>query len=418
MSYLHRYRTLPINVRRYLPSTVLRTVNFTVSMVALNLYLHRLGLDASTIGVINGLPAIANLVFGAPFGRLADRYGFRPFFLAGGVIAPLAAVGIAWSHTITWIMVLAFIQGIGSTTGWVMTTPFLSNETPRERLVEVLSLNGALMGAVGFVGSLLAGVLPVLIGRMVSQPSDALLPLRWTYTIGASLALLSLPFLFAIRENRGRAAGEVRTSARSSPPLDRRLVAKLLLVDGLIALGAGMMVPFFQLFFFLRYRFSPTAIGAVFAVGSVVASAATLTAPLLVKRLGTIRTTITTQAASLPFLAALAWIPNAPLAVASYWVRGSVMNMASPAYAAFEMEMIPSDQRGMLSGLQAVFGGMGRGGIGPFVSGYLQSHGGFGPAFSVTLVMYAMSSFMAWVFFGRGSQRQGASAPASEGVAD
>lgn len=402
MSHLHRYRTLPQNVRSFLAATFFRTINFQVSMVALNLYLHRLGLGAASIGVINGLPSIATLVFGAPFGRLADRYGFRSFLLAGAVASPLAAVGIAWSRGSVWLMALAFVQGIGSTAGWVMSTPFLSQETPRGRLVEVLSINSALMGAVGFVGSALAGVLPPLVGSLVHQPPDALVPLRWTCTIGALLALLSLPFLYAIREaapasrHDGAPAG-----ARTRSPVARRLIAKLLLVDALIALGAGMMIPFFQLFFFLRFRFSPSAIGAVFAVGSVVASAATLLAPRLVRRFGTIRATIATQSASLPFLAALAWIPNAPLAVASYWVRGSTMNMAAPAYAAFEMEMVPADQRGLLSGLQAVFGGMGRGGIGPFVSGYLQSHGGFGPAFSVTVVLYALSSLMAWVFFGR-----------------
>lgn len=371
-------------------------------MVALNLYLHRLGLDAATIGAINGLPAIANLIFGAPFGRLADRYGFRPFFLAGSVVSPLAAVAMAWSDAPFWLMVLAFIQGIGTTTGWVMSTPFLSNETPRERLVEVLSINGALSGLVGFFGSLLAGVLPMVVGYLLAVPSDALLPLRWTYTVGALLALGSIPFLYAIRETGHMHPDGTRAAPRRpTTPLNHRLIAKLLLVDALIALGAGMMVPFFQLFFFLRFRFSPTAIGVVFAVGSVVSSAATLLAPKLVQRFGTIRTTIATQTASLPFLAALAWIPSAPLAVVSYWMRGSTMNMASPAYAAFEMEMIPSDQRGTLAGMQAVFGGMGRGGIGPFVSGYLQSHGGFGPAFSVTLVLYALSSLMAWIFFGR-----------------
>lgn len=402
MSYLQRYRTLPQSVRSFLAATFFRTINFQVSMVALNLYLHRLGLDAASIGVINGLPSIATLIFGAPFGRLADRYGFRPFLLAGAVVSPLAAIGIAWSQGSVWLMTLAFIQGIGSTAGWVMATPFLSQETPRGRLVEVLSINGALMGAVGFVGSVLAGLLPLLIGRVVHQSPDALVPLRWTYSIGALLALLSLPFLHAIRETRPTPTRTGhKTGAPARVPVARRLIAQLLLVDALIALGAGMMIPFFQLFFFLRFRFSPTAIGAVFAVGSVVASAATLLAPRLVRRFGTIRATIATQSASLPFLAALAWIPNAPLAVVSYWVRGSTMNMAAPAYAAFEMETIPADQRGLLSGLQAVFGGMGRGGIGPFVSGYLQSHGGFGPAFSMTFVLYAVSSLLAWVFFGR-----------------
>ena len=403
---LARYRTLPRNVRLYLMASLLRAFNFQVAAIAMNLYLHAAGLGAPMIGMLNGLPAIANLIFGAPFGRLGDRYGFRRLFLFGAVVAPLAAIGIAWSTAPALLVALAFVQGIGSTTGWVMATPFLSLETPRERLVEVLSLNSALMGVVGVAGSLIAGVLPTLAGHLLGLRPESVVPLRWTYSVGGLVALSSLPFLYAIREVRP-AKAQVRRPAGETGPrrANLGLMARLLLVDALIALGAGMMVPFFQLFFYLRFRFSTASIGLVFALGAVISSAATMIAPRLTRRFGTIRTTIWTQLGSLPFLGFLAWVGSAPLAVASYWLRGSLMNMASPAYAAFEMEMVPAEQRGFLSGLQAVFGGMGRGGIGPLVSGYLQERGGFGPAFSLTLAFYALSSALAWWFFGRRARR-------------
>jgi len=57
-----------------------------------NLYMSALGFSNDVIGLFNSLPAVALLLVGIPFAAMADRVGYRPFLLGGGIVAVLASL--------------------------------------------------------------------------------------------------------------------------------------------------------------------------------------------------------------------------------------------------------------------------------------------------------------------------------------
>ncbi|HEY3316291.1 MAG TPA: MFS transporter, partial [Bacillota bacterium] len=130
---------------------------------------------------------------------------------------------------------------------------------------------------------------------------------------------------------------------------------------------------------------------------------ATLIAPLLARRLGKVRTVVLTELASIPFLLLLAYSGNLPAVVASYYLRGALMNMGGPIQQTFVLEQVAEHQRATLTSLSAVLGSMGRGGIGPVISGYLQVVSGFHLAFTFTTVCYIIGMALFWWFF-RGTE--------------
>jgi len=65
----------------------------------------------------------------------------------------------------------------------------------------------------------------------------------------------------------------------------------------------------------------------------------------------------------------------------------------------FGLEQVREGQRATLTSLGAMLGSLGRGGLGPIVSGYLQVKSGFSLAFTMTTVCYVIGALMFFVFF-------------------
>jgi len=67
----------------------------------------------------------------------------------------------------------------------------------------------------------------------------------------------------------------------------------------------------------------------------------------------------------------------------------------------FGMEYVDVRERARLATAQVVVSGIGVGGIGPLVSGYLQVRGGYQLAFSVSAAFYLLAGVMFLLLFGR-----------------
>ncbi|HEY8498585.1 MAG TPA: MFS transporter, partial [Limnochordales bacterium] len=143
----------------------------------------------------------------------------------------------------------------------------------------------------------------------------------------------------------------------------------------------------------------PGQIGVIFAFTSILNGAASLLTPPLARRIGKVRTVVATQLASIPFLLVLTFSYDLRWATVAYYARSALMNMGGPVSMAFALERVAPHRRATLSSLEAMLGSLGRGGLGPVVSGLLQVRGGFEPAFSLTTACYVVATALYWWFF-------------------
>lgn len=422
--YLQAVRSFRPDAKRYLVYTALGAISWSAFNLTFNLYVHSLGYLQDFIGLLNGLPSVVILVVGLPVGMLADRKGYLPFLIGGSLLSAATSLGLGLATSRGALLAFALLGGLGASCTWVIGAPMLMSISSRDERVVLFSVQQALMMGAGLVGSLMAGSLPELVARLWGIPPTATLPLRLTYLVGAGFNLLALWPVLAMARSARRAASRASigatasatvdfpaTSAATAPgrgrwasPLPRSwaelgLFLKLLGPSALISIGAGAMVVFFQLFFNLRFKLNPGAIGVLFAFSSVITAIATLVSPVAARRLGRVRTIVLTQLASIPFLLALAWSYNLQLVVAAYYLRSALMNMSGPLQTTFALEQVREEQRATLTSLQAMLGSIGRGGLGPIVSGYIQVRWGFSAAFTLTTVLYVIGTSLFWAFF-------------------
>ncbi|MCX7850051.1 MFS transporter [Thermus sp.] len=343
----------------------------------LNFHLEALGYSRQAIGYAQALLLFTGVVFALPLAYLIPRLGYLKslygaFALAVGsglllglglwVFPSLAAYGLAG----------ALLQGASA--------PLMARLVPPERRVALFSLQAALTTASGFFSTLLAGFL-----------SDAL-GARWVLLFALPFFLLALPLVLGLPEGEGKA-----------PRLQGRfaLWLRLLLPQVVIGLGAGLVIPFLNLYLKEKFGLSYGNTGLVFALSSLATGGAMLLQPLLVRRVGKLGAIVLVQVLSLPFLALLAWAPWLPVVTFALLVRGALMNAAGPVYAALVMDYLPEAER---PGFFLVEGGLWSllFALGSALSGRVQEALGlaaFHYLFGATLVLYALGiALWPWAF--------------------
>jgi MFS family permease len=138
-------------------------------------------------------------------------------------------------------------------------------------------------------------------------------------------------------------------------------------VDNFGAGMAGALVPYW---FYLRFGVELKSLGVIFFASYFLAALSFLSAPILARRLGVVKTMAFSHAlASLIYLA-LPLAPALGLAAALLVVRSFFAYMDNPLRASFTMAMVQSSERGAAAGVTSLarivpFG------ISPTISTYL-----------------------------------------------
>ncbi|BDB12238.1 MFS transporter [Thermus thermophilus] len=289
----------------------------------LNFHLEALGFSRQAIGLAQAVVLLSGVAFALPLAYLIPRLGYLKslylsFFLA---VASGLLLGLG-------VLVFPSLAGYGLAGALLQGTaaPLMARLAPPERRVALFSLQAALTTASGFFSTLLAGYLSDLLGA------------RWVLLFALPFFLLSFPLV------RGLSPG----TGEGKPPRlwgRVRVWLRLLLPQVVIGFGAGLVIPFLNLFLKEKFGLSYGATGLVFALSSLATGAAMLLQPLLVQRLGRLGAIVFVQALSLPFLGALAWAPWLPLVTLALLIRGALMNAAGPVYAALVMDYLAEEER-------------------------------------------------------------------------
>jgi MFS family permease len=216
--------------------------------------------------------------------------------------------------------------------------------------------------------------------------------------LGAAFGLL--PLVFLRRPNMGRQGRSVfapLSYAAGHPGTLSKLILPMLITS----IGAGLIMPFMNVFFRQQYSQPDTTIGTLFAWGSLAMGIGLLIAPPLAERMGKIQLVVVTQALSIPFLILLGFAPWFWLSAAAYYIRVALMNMSGPVYQTFVMEHVEEDARATVASLVSMSWNFGWA-FSPMISGWMQVRYGFGMPFVGTILLYCISIYLYWAFFWKG----------------
>jgi MFS family permease len=397
-TYWTRVKQFSPNARLYLASAILTGAALGVYQLLFNFYVLSLNMDANIAGQLASVNSTTALVLAVPMGYLADLLGRKKSLIISGAIVSLAIAGMVIWPMKGILFAMAALLGAAQSLSAVTMMPFLLENSGDQERTYLFSLGSGAQMTASFVGNSIGGNLPTWIASRQGISPTSSAAYAGALAIVAALSTFGLiPYFFMkIRhmEKSERALFAPFAYAAKKPAMLGKLILPILVTS----IGAGLLMPFMNIFFRVAYHKPDPVIGNLLAWGALAMGVGLLIAPILADRLGKIQVVVISQGLSIPFLALLGFAPWFWLSGAAYYIRIALMNMSSPIYQTFVMEHTEAESRATVASLVNMANNFGRA-FSPSVSGWMQVNYGFGPVYSGVLVLYAISVYLYWKFF-------------------
>lgn len=388
------------NARLYLLNVIITGLVMGIFRLIFNFFALSLGFDESVLGNLITTSSFVALISALPMGYLSDTLGRKGSLIVSSALLAFSVIAMALWKSETSLYAMNVVSGLAQSLAGVTMAPFLmENSGDRERTY-LFSFGQGLQMTMASVGNWIGGYLPTWIGQSQNIPATSSIAYGGTILIagvGAAIAIVPLFFITSPNITRNQRAVFAPFQFAAKNP---GLLTKFVLPTLLTSLGAGLIMPFMNVFFRVVHNQPDPVIGTLFAWGSLAMGLGLLLAPPLAERTGKIQLVVITQALSIPFLILLGFSPIFWMGAASYYIRLALMNMSSPVYQAFVMEHVDPSGRATVASLTSMAWNFGWA-FSPTISGWLQVQYGFGPPFMGTITLYIIAVIMYWAFFWR-----------------
>ena len=408
--YLEAVRAFSRPARFYLLTELLAWTGHGVFQVLFNLYLVAGGFTESFVGQAISLNALGLALTAMPAGFLADRWGRRRCLLLGAALDGAGMVARSALVSPGLILGASFVAGAGQALLAIAAAPFLTEHSSTRERTHLFSAFFATALAAGVAGSVLGGWIPwTLQGLPADLRPDTLHGYRIALLVGAALGLGAMvPLLRLSGLKEANFTSDAATTGRETV----RTLAPIGINAILIGAGAGLVIPFMNLYFAQRFDCSSGQIGMFFAVAQISTAAAALLGPVLARRFGKLRTATAFELLSLPFLVTLGAERRLAVAVGAFWLRATLMQASSPLIQAFVMESLPAALRARASSLTNMLWNAGWA-VSATLAGVIIQRFGYAVPFYITAVLYGSAAVFFYRWF-RGTPEEGAKIRLSE----
>jgi len=387
----------------YLLANFLMSAGASFFGVLFNLYLTEGGLQEGIIGSILSLSGLALVIVAVPAGIFSDRLGRKKAMIIGTVLGAFFYFLRSLTVNGPGLLVLSFLGGAAATVYSLSTAPFMMENSREDDRTQLFSASFAVMLVAGVAGNMIAGEFPGMITRLFG--AGTFTAYRLSLLLGSLVYLTAFIPLFKISETVN-----VRNDSKyiNIESLTRGFKAAggFVWCNFWIGLGAGLVIPFFNLYFAKRFGASSGQIGLYFAVSQIFTLAAVLAGPALARRFGKVKTVVAMELLSLPFLISLGAEKVLYIAVLSFWMRASLMQMSSPIASAFMMETVPNEARATVNSIATMAWNLSWTFSTAF-SGWAMQHYGYAIPYYLTAGCYAVSAVSFYLLYNRKERRSG-----------
>ena len=404
-TYIQRVRAFSPNARKYLISIIIYGAGFGIHRILFNFFLRSLGYDETLMGLLSTVSSMTVLIAALPMGYLADYMGRKISLAASGLVVGISMLLMVIFPSVSMLIIMNVLMGLGSSLGSVVSGPFLMENSGELERTYLFSISSGLRMAAFSVGDWIGGYLPTWFGEFLNVSAVSSTAYAWAIGVAAVLVIIAVIPRVMLRRNQipfgERATFAPLRFAREHP----KKLTKLLLPLFVTSIGAGLIMPFMNIFFSKVHNQPDPAIGVIFAWGSLAMGVGLILAPAFADKFGKIKVVVFSQGLSIPFLILLGFSPVFELSALAYYVRLTLMNMSSPVYQTFIMEQVDPESRAMVASLDSMVNSFGRA-FSPVISGFVQVNYGFGPPFIGTITLYSISIVMYYFFFLRERKSQ------------
>lgn len=330
-----------------------RAFAFSYLGVVFTIYLSQLGYSTVTIGVVITTAYASAAVLTAVWGYLSDRYGRKNILILLAALTIVSNLIYIFSSHLIFIIAAVIIanvgaggSGAGGQGGGPMSPveqALLAEKCSPQNRNTVFSANAFVGSMMGALGALLSGLPQHL---QEARGWDAIASYKPLFVLTMLFSIVLIYAYSRIEEHH------VPRKREKTPLVNKThsFVVKMSLLGMIDNLGGGLISPLLAYWFFLRYGVELKSLGFMFFLSYFLAAMSFLTAPIIARRIGVVRTMAFSHG-----LASLIWLllPLAPTfaaAAALTIVRSYLAYMDNPLRSSFIMGVVRPEDRGAAAG--------------------------------------------------------------------
>jgi MFS family permease len=351
------------------------------------------GMSAEFMGLVITVMGVSTFIASIFLGVVADIYGRKRVLIIGNVLSSIIISVLALTTNPAILLIAAVLQGISEAAIIASSNALLSDKVQDDKRTSVFSFYGFAQNIAYGLGSFAVSAVIIFesLGLNV-QESHVLL-----YVLISVTSLMSIVFMRKVEESKSlkKLGGNFRDLL---PRKSKGVVAKYVLTGGLIAFGAGMVVPLMTFWFNLKYGISDSVSAVIIAASGILIGLAILVAPIVAKKFGLIKAIVITQISSMIFMFAIPFSSSLVLAGTVYSLRALLMNMSNPLSQSMIMGLVKKEDRGTVSGISGAIWRLPNS-VGSSIGAVVMGLGLLYEPFFIGGAFYVVSIVLFWIFF-------------------
>lgn len=383
------------NIKLALFGNIFAQIGLGIFMVIYNFYIRELGYHEQVNGQVISMTSLATALILVPAGLFSDRFGRKKTMFYGALLTGIILVFRGLVETQSFLVGLAFATGLTSAFIQVSGIPWLAENSKSFQRVHLFSIYSAVMTGANVIGNMLGGVLTDFFSIFVNE----LISIRLTLIIGGVIFLIALIPISRFTEHREKVQKKDVKVPLLQKVKEQRVGLKIIILFAIsqliIGVGAGLVIPYLNLYFADRFFASTSIIGLIISLGQAATAVAMIIGPLVVRRFGEVKAVVFLQLSSLPFLLLTAYTENLLLAAIGFLFRQALMNAGNPIQMSLMMSKVNDSVKGLANSVNQMVFNLGWAIMGPVSTGIVMLHGaywGYAIVFSITAGLYLIGS--------------------------
>ena len=343
-------------------------LEFTLSLIhvafilVLNIFLRKQGFSDPEIASFNSLRFIGALAFALPLGIYIRGKKLKPFFILAALIVPLTSALIiesVYREIIPLIKLSFLLWGIGMMLMRVCSLPFIIRNTSSDNSTEALSLSASTWSLAtifsGIIISSLDWVNNFSLGKWILYFNER--SILWIITF---FGVSSIFFALSITEKEHDSSDKDANIISLYKNYDWKIIIKALSPLIMISIGAGLTIPYVNLFFNSVFNLSSSEFSILGSITAFLVFTFSLLVPSIRKKYGYWLTIVVVQALSICCLVIMALMElyvtysfALIIALIAYIFRQPLMHMAHPASNELLMNYVGKRNQELISALSS-----------------------------------------------------------------
>ena len=332
-------------------------------ILILNIYLRSEGFSDPEIASFNSLRFIGALAFSLPLGIYIKSRRLKPFFILSAILVPIISIVLIESirlNIIPLIQLSFLFWGIAMMFLRVCSLPFIIRNTTSQNSSQALSLNAATWSLATIIsGVIISGLNSIQFIHFFNI--DIIFNERTILWLITLISISSIPLSLKIDEQKNVASKKSNKNALSiNKSYDWDLIFKAILPLILISIGAGLTIPFVNLFFNSVFNFSSSDFSLLGSVTAILVFFSSLMVPTLKQKYGYWMTIVFVQGLSIGCLITMAMTELFSgsyyalyFAIGAFILRQPLMHMAHPSSNELMMNYVGKRNQELISALSS-----------------------------------------------------------------